>query len=242
MAVLEDTISLCDNAFVRLLEENEVIDTLYRDGEYFFSHVLPENAKEYAVIVKVPGMDSVVCHDLIPVSVPILNYNHTDSVMITEDGFTLMQIEFSFNDPPGKNYYEIEMDVNPYFLWFMNNTDPSIVATGLLDYEPKTLIFNDNLFEGRAASVKVFYAVEGYIFPRIGKGPEYQYNLNILFRSVSESYYQYKQKQIVYLFSLKSDIFTGQPEPVQLFSSINGGYGIFAGYTSDDRTINVLVQ
>ncbi len=26
MAVLEDTISLCDNAFVRLLEENEVIE------------------------------------------------------------------------------------------------------------------------------------------------------------------------------------------------------------------------
>ena len=124
----------------------------------------------------------------------------------------------------------------------MKNTDPVLTSTGLLDYEPKTLIFNDNLFNCKDISIKVNYAIEAAGRPKIGDGPEYRYNLLISFRSISESYYLYKQKQIVYLFSLQSDIFTGASEPVQLYSNVNGGYGIFAGYSSDDRIINVVVE
>lgn len=240
--VLDSYIPLCDNAFVRLTEKDIVVDTLYRDGDYYYSHIMPGIARDYSLIINVPGMDSVVCHDIIPERVPILNYTLVDSVMIAEDDLTIMQFEFSFNDPPGKNYYEIEMDVKPRPLSFMKNTDPVLISTGLLDYQPSTLIFDDKLFEHGTASVKVNYAVEAYVFPRIDDGQGYQYQLNVSFRSISESYYRYKQKQIVYLFSLEPDIFTGQAEPVQLYSNIDGGYGIFAGYSSDDRAINVVVQ
>ena len=207
--VLEDSIPICNNALVKLLEDNKVIDTLYRDGDYYFSNFKPEMGKDYSLIITAPGMDTVFCHNMIPETVPIQIYSLTDSLMITEEGFTVMQFEFSFNDPPGKSYYEIEMDVKPRYLWFRNNTDPVLVSTGLLDYRPGTLLFDDKLFEGRTASVKVNYAVEGDGFRKIGEGPEYQYQLNVSFRSVSEAYYQYKQKQIVYLFGLESDIFTG---------------------------------
>lgn len=240
--VLKDSIPLCDNAFVRLLEGNTIIDTLHRDGDYYYSDILAQTSKEYSLIINVPGMDSVVCHDVIPEKTVIQSYKLTDSVMIAEDDLTIMQFEFSFTDPPGPNYYEISMNVKPKYLWFMNNTDPVLTTTDILDYEPETLIFSDNLFDGRAASIKVNYAVEAYVFPRIGNGPEYEYNLNVSFRSISESYYLFKQKQIIYLFSLQSDIFTGASEPVQLYSNVKGGYGIFAGYSSDDRTINVVVQ
>jgi hypothetical protein len=240
--VLKDSIPLCDDAFVRLLEGNIIIDTLHRDGDYYYSDVLAQTSKEYSLIINVPGMDSVVCHDVIPELVPIQSYKLADSLMIDEYGCVVMQFEFDFIDPPGINYYEISMNIDPWYLWFMNNTDPVITTTGILDYEPGTLIFSDNLFDGKTASIKVNYSVEAYVFPRIGNDPKYEYNLNISFRSISESYYLFKQKQIVYLFSLQSDIFTGASEPVQLYSNVKGGYGIFAGYSSDDRTINVVVQ
>ncbi len=242
ISVLEDSIPLCENAFIQLLENNTVIDTLNRSGDYYYSDVIPEVAKKYSMIISVSGMDSVICNDVIPEKVPIQSYKLADSVMIQEDGLVIMQFEFSFQDPSGLNYYEISMNIDPKYLWFMKNTDPVLVSSGLLDYEPKTLIFTDNLFEGKSISIKVNYAVEAYIFPRIGNGPEYRYNLNVSFRSISESYYLYRQKQIVYQYGLYSDIFTGASEPVQLYSNITGGYGIFAGYSSDNRTIDVVVR
>lgn len=242
ISVLEDSIPLYDNALIKLLQDNTVIDTLYREGDYYLSNVKPEKAKHYTLIINAPGMDSIICSDMIPETVPIQSYRLTDSVMIAEDGFIIMQCELSFTDPPGKNYYEISMATKPTFFWLMKNTDPVLVSTSLLDYNPKTLIFNDNLFDGKATSIKVNYGVRDGLFQKIGNGPGYQYPLSVSFRSVSEPYFLYKQKQIVYLFSLESDILTGQPEPVQLYSNVEGGYGIFAGYSSDNKTINVVVQ
>ena len=240
--ILESYFPVCDDAFVKLLENNNVIDTLYKKGQYYYSNVVIEKVKDYSLVITVPGMDSVVCHDIIPELIPIKSYRFADSVMIDENGFVVMQFEFDFDDPPGPNYYEIAMNVQRGFYGFKNNTDPVLISTGLLDYDPKTLIFSDKLIEGKPVALKVNYAVMADSFDKIGDGPQYKYDLNVSFKSISESYYRYKQKQIVYLFGLNTDIFTGSAEPVQLFSNIEGGYGIFAGYISDDKTINVIVQ
>jgi len=238
ISVLEDSIPLCENAFIQLLENNTVIDTLNRSGDYYYSDVIPEVAKDYSLNISVPGMDSVICHDVIPEKVSIQSYKLTDSLMVDEDGLPIMQIEFNFTDPPEINYYEISIEIDRGGLWIQKNTDPVLVSTGLLDYEPRTLIFSDNLFDGTTTSVKVNYSIQ----VNTGSGPQYDYILFVSFRSISESYYLYRQKQIVYQYSLYSDVFTGASEPVQLYSNINGGYGIFAGYSADNRTIEVVVR
>jgi hypothetical protein len=238
ISVLEDSIPLCENAFIQLLENNTLIDTLNRSGDYYYSDVIPEVAKDYSLNISVPGMDSVICHDVIPEKVPIQSYKLADSILINDYDLPVMQIEFIFTDPPEKNYYEISLEIDRGGLWLMNNTDPVFVSEGLLDYDPRTLIFKDDLFDGKTTSVKVNYAIQ----VATGGGTEYEYKLSVSFRSISESYYLYRQKQIVYQYGLYSDIFTGASEPVQLYSNITGGYGIFAGYSSDNRTIDVVVQ
>ena len=107
--VLEDSIPVCDNAFIKLLEDNTIIDTLYRTGDYYYSDVVPEKTKNYSLIISVPEMDSVICSDVIPEKTVIQSYKLTDSVMVAEDGLVIMQFEFSFTDPPGSNYYEISL-------------------------------------------------------------------------------------------------------------------------------------
>lgn len=194
-------------------------------------------------------MDSVTCNDVIPERTIIQNYNLTDSVMINEDGFPITTFELNFTDQPGPNYYEISMVAEyPSYgqpskrdVTFEKNSDPVLTSTGLLDYRPKTLIFSDYLFNEKTYSLKVNYSIYADI-PKIGDGPSYGYKLHLSFRSVSESYYKYKEKQIVYLFGLDPDVFSGTSEPVQLFSNITGGYGIFAGYSSDDKSIDVIVR
>ncbi|MGB8490487.1 MAG: DUF4249 domain-containing protein [Bacteroidales bacterium] len=236
IGVLDNAIPECNNATVILMINNVKTDTLYPDGGYYYSHVNPERGKNYSLIVSVPDMDSVLCEDIIPEKTFIQNCTLTGSVMTDEDGFLINELKLDFTDPAGPDFYEVELDaesiINNYMigLWFKKNSDPIITSTGLLDYNPGTLIFTDKMFDGKSCSVKVYYAITS------GEG---DYKLKITFRSISESYFRYKEKQFAYLFSLENDIFSGMSEPIQLYSNIKGGYGIFAGYSSDEKVIIV---
>jgi hypothetical protein len=238
IGILENIIPVCTDATVVLREDNTIIDTLYYQSEYYYSHILAETNKNYALEIIVPGMETVFCEDLIPEKTILQSFVCTDSVLIDEDGFVINELELNFQDLSGPSFYEVELsakyiiDNNGTSIWFMKNSDPIITSTGLLDYNPKTLIFNDKMFDGKHCSVKIYYATQAYA----------DYNLKITFRSVSESYYKYKERQLAYLFSLENDIFSGMSEPINLYSNIIGGYGIFAGYSSDEKIITVPVK
>jgi len=235
IGVLDNIIPECNNATIILLINNVKTDTLYPDNGYYYSHVLAERGKNYSLIVHVPDMDSVFCEDIIPEKTILQNYICTDSVLIDEDGFIINELKLDFQDSAGLSFYEVQLsakyiiDNNYTSIWFMKNSDPIITSTGLLDYNPKTLIFTDKMFDGKHCSVKIYFATQAYA----------GYNLKITFRSVSEHYYKYKERQFAYLFSLENDIFSGMSEPINLYSNITGGYGIFAGYSSDEKIITV---
>jgi len=235
IGVLDNIIPGCNNATIILLINNVKTDTLYPDNGYYYSHVLAERGKNYSLIVHVPDMDSVFCEDIIPEKTILQNYICTDSVLIDEDGFIINELKLDFQDSAGLSFYEVQLsakyiiDNNYTSIWFMKNSDPIITSTGLLDYNPKTLIFTDKMFDGKHCSVKIYFATQAYA----------GYNLKITFRSVSEHYYKYKERQFAYLFSLENDIFSGMSEPINLYSNITGGYGIFAGYSSDEKIITV---
>lgn len=235
IGILENIIPECTDATVILRENNIIIDTMYYQSGYYYSHILAEINKNYALEIVAPGMGTVFCKDLIPEKTLLQSFVCTDSVLIDEDGFIINELKLDFEDFSGPSFYEVQLsakyiiDNNGTSIWFMKNSDPIITSTGLLDYNPKTLIFNDKMFDGKHCSVKIYFATQAYA----------DYNLKIIFRSVSESYYKYKEKQFAYLFSLDSDIFSGMSEPINLFSNITGGYGIFAGYTSDEKVLIV---
>jgi hypothetical protein len=236
ISVLDNAIPDCNNAIIELLKENVIIDTLYGLGGYYYSHIKPEKGKIYSLKISVPDMDSVSCKDIIPEETLIQGTTLTTAVMTDENGFIINELKLDFQDSPGPNFYEVELTaVEKTYnykmgLWFRKNSDPIITSTGLLDYNPETLIFTDKLFDGKPCSVKVYYGIES------GLG---DYNLKIFFRSISESYFKFKEKQVPYLFSLQNDIFSGMSEPVQLYSNITNGYGIFAGYSSYEKVISV---
>ena len=235
IGVLDNIIPECNNATIILLINNVKTDTLYPDNGYYYSHVLAERGKNYSLIVHVPDMDSVLCEDIIPEKTIIQSCVCTDSILIDEDGFIINELKLDFQDAAGPSFYEVQLSANYIIdnnytsIWFRKNSDPIITSTGLLDYNPKTLIFTDKLFDGKHCSVKIYFATQAYA----------DYNLKITFRSVSESYYKYKERQYAYLFSLENDIFSGMSDPINLYSNIKGGYGIFAGYSSDEKIITV---
>jgi hypothetical protein len=235
IGILENIFPECTDATVILRENNIIIDTLFFQSGYYYSHILAETNKNYALEIVTPGMEPVFCEDLIPEKTLLQGSVCTDSVLIDEDGFIINELKLDFEDFSGPSFYEVELsakyiiDNNGTSIWFMKNSDPIITSTGLLDYNPKTLIFTDKMFDGKHCSVKIYFATMAYA----------DYNLKIIFRTVSEYYYKYKERQFAYLFSLENDIFSGMSEPINLYSNITGGYGIFAGYSSDEKIITV---
>jgi hypothetical protein len=232
IGVLDDGFPGCNDATVVLLINNVKTDTLYPDDGYYYSHVIAERGKNYSLAVSVPDMDSVFCEDIIPEKAILLSCVLTDSVLTDEDGFIVKELKLDFQDFAGPGFYEVELegkDINGenIFIRFTKNSDPIITSTGLLDYSPRTLIFTDKMFDGKRCSVKIYFGSDWYC----------DYNLRIILRSVSESYYKYKAKQFAYLFSLDYDIISGMSEPVNLYSNISGGHGIFAGYSYDEKII-----
>jgi len=235
IGILENGIPVCTDATVVLRENNIILDTMYYQSGYYYSNILAEVSNSYAMEVIVPGMETVFCNDIIPEKTTLQNFVCTDSVLIDQDGFIINELKLDFEDFSGPSFYEVQLsakyiiDNNYTSIWFMKNSDPILTSTGLLDYNPKTLIFNDKFFDGKHCSLKIYFATQAYD----------DYYLTITFRSVSESYYKYKERQYAYLFSLENDIFSGMNEPINLYSNITGGYGVFAGYSSDEKTIIV---
>lgn len=235
IGILENNTPECTDATIIVRENGLNIDTMYMEAGYYYSHILPEKNKDYSLEIITPDMETVFCEDIIPEKTVLQEYVCTDSILIDGDGFIINELKLDFEDLPGPSFYEVAIEANDVIhnykigLWFKNNSDPIITSTGLLDYNPQTMIFTDKMFDGKHCSVKIYFATQSYL----------DYNLRIIFRSVSEAYFKYKEKQFAYLFSLENDIFSGMGEPINLYSNIRGGYGIFAGYSTDEKVIIV---
>jgi hypothetical protein len=239
-----------ENGLVRLFCNDEEIDTLIFNNGYYFSNINAEQGEKYSLKVSAPEMDDVSSEDSIPGKTLIESYVHRDSVMMNDYNYPVMQLELGFTDKPGPDFYELSVIADYYVadfnyrhsVGFKYSTDPVLVSTGLLDYYAESIVFTDELFDAEQTSIKANYWIQTGEMPLIGEGPEYGYILFVSLRSISESYYNYIRKQIIYQFSLESNIFTGLPDPVHMYSNITGGYGIFAGYSSDNKTINVVIR
>ena len=239
-----------ENGLVRLFCNDEEIDTLIFNNGYYYSDVVALRNEKYSLFVSVPDMESVSSEDIIPEKTLVESYVHRDSIMMDDNNHPVMQLELEFTDKPGPNFYELSVIADYYVagfnyrhsVGFKYSTDPVLVSTGLLDYYAESIVFTDELFDGEQTSIKANYWIQTGEMPLIGEGPEYGYILFVSLRSISESYYNYIRKQIIYQYSLESNIFTGLPDPVHMYSNITGGYGIFAGYSSDNKTINVVIR
>lgn len=235
IGILEGTAPDITDASVTVRKDGIIIDTMYLESGYYYSHILAEKNNNYSLEIMAPGIKSVFCEDIIPEKTILQGYVCADSILIDGDGFIINELKLDFEDLPGSSFYEVELEAHDVVhnykmgLWFMKNSDPIITSTGLLDYNPRTLIFKDDMFDGKHCSVKIYFATQAYL----------DYNLKIIFRSTSEAYYKYKAKQFAYLFSLENDIFSGMSDPINLYSNITGGYGVFAGYSGDEKVIIV---
>ena len=230
-----------DNAVVSIYNEATLISNLTYDGEKYIALGLTDpitSGSKYRVEVSAPNYTSVTAEDICPFSAPISGVTSTSFInSFGEEEYT---IQVSFQDQANvNNYYGIELEVSTYSRYYNSSTglydtvldytdnayitsiDP-IVDNGGADSYTQVLTFKDNLFQGQQKSLTFNYT--NY------SNPDQFFKRKIKLLSYSESTYNYSKSIEAYRNT------EGNPfaEPVQVFSNVEGGFGIFGGRSSSE--------
>ena len=243
-----DTV-IIDNALVLLYQNNVFYDTLLDKGKGLYmatNNLYPCIRCVYKVIVKAPGFPDAEAEDKIP------DLNISYDVHVTypygydQNNEPISLFDLTFKDPAGeKNYYELmiykkEFGNNnkySYLTWSDIKTDDKILKDeGDMDYYQNAggILISDNLFNGNSISIK--FKIYGVNFDTSGNSTlPVKY---VVLRSVSEPYYKYKKYLLRHLYNQNNSNSIDDPlhllfssEPTNMYTNINNGYGIFAGYS-----------
>lgn len=247
----ENNNNVIDDAHVEICVGNQLVETILptststsSKGRFLSKIITPETREVYTLKIEVPGVESITASSSIPEPVEI-----SHAAVGAINGFEPNEGEFfqefdvrlslQFSDPEGEeNYYQVNFyqEIEARSNSGGSNAIKEIIPSygySLIDERLTNnfnlvdggLLFKDFTFNGTAQDF-VFQPLFRYNFVNYKK-PE---KIIIQLRSVSEEYYQYYTS--VYRQQSQGNVpFT---DPVDIYSNINGGHGIFAGFSKDE--------
>lgn len=240
------------DATVLLYSNSNSPDTIQynNDLQNYFANFSPKTGDSLHVEVLKEGYKSVLAYTIIPNKVDIIDTKVTPIAYFDETGSVFSEIEINFKDPANEiNYYEIAVSNidfnydNPDDYYNLSTTNNIITSESYypslirfyLDM-PKSLLFNDKTINGKDHTITVYYNP-----PQ--EESEYRWisdhYVNIHLRNVTEEYYKFHTSMIQHLYNKEEDILYGLGEPLNVFTNIENGYGVFAGFNNDVRSIHI---
>lgn len=172
------------------------------------------------------------------------NFEYTPNGFIDKEGEALEQIEFGLSDQAlVRNYYEVYVsyelysESQGYFSkqpWYYESNDPVLLNEDIIDVEPQSLLFSDELFDGETVQIRFGF---DKAYP---SDDEELKGSNFYLVSVSEGYYNYKKSLWKHLYNQNPKFFwNDNAEPISLVSNIKNGEGVFGAYgVQENRFFN----
>lgn len=225
---------------------NDAIIDLYINGAFrehleytgdgiYTSKTIIEPRKEYKCKIIIPTQDTIICSQTLPYPDSIINVEHINIAGRDEEGTTYSAIKITFkNDLFQRKYYEITINgiqkndfegkIVHQTVWMSAITDPVILNEGLPIALFSNEIIDDSIYtitlNKRFGSIKKSGTDQRTIYPYI-----------VELRSVSYDYYRYKKQFYLYEQGTWANGLTNTTTPSPLYSNIENGNGIFAGYS-----------
>jgi hypothetical protein len=230
-----------DDAIVTIKDGNEnIIESLnHVENGFYKGQTFPQENQTYILEVNHPNYANITASDSLPSPITI-NSVDTSTIIDPINGNRL-QISMNFDDPENtQNYYLIETySVNEYLViknsdtteyeldttkQFMVLTD-EVFQNGGSPWREQGL-FNDLLFNGQNKTLELEIPNDSWSGSEDGYDWSYQtLTLRLYLHNITLSYYYYRTS--LELFQNAS----GNPfaQPVQVFSNVENGFGVFAG-------------
>ena len=228
------------NASVFILDGNEnIIEELIHDTNGFYlGSTSPQENLNYHLFVEHPTHGTVRSQNGIPSLINMLGIDTTTSY---SNGEKYLDLSINFEDPGNiSNYYLVETYMigegleieNGDTLYFEIDTNKAfmllndeVFQNGGSPWQDEGL-FNDILFNGQTKSLEVSLPNEDYFWNEAGYIWSYRkIGLRFYLHNISQDYYYYRRSLELYNQA------NGNPfaQPVQVYSNIENGFGIFAG-------------
>lgn len=239
-SILGEPVLITDGEEIKLFSNNTFVESLVWENGVYVSATTSQPNVSYQIEWKKDG-NEITSSDYTPELTLIESASYRDSVGIDEFGDNYSECTLVFSDNPNQtNYYVISLLIyyktKEEIITYRTNvfsSDPIVNAEGLDEFEPVDLVFSDELINGKTYELKLNY------FP-YWEAANNKYSLIVKFRSVSANYYKYSKSLLKHRFYQESSIWNSFGSPVPMFTNIQDGYGIFAGYAMDIDTITQL--
>lgn len=237
-----------EDAQVRLYKDDIFIEELQYNNYFYRSMITPQVGSCYRIEVEAKNYPSVTAVDTVP-DQPILLTTHFIKDYLYEynnglqDKISRLDLTL-FDDLSRRNYYEI-------FLMYMYKTDYSqayslrnvgfkknecsiVNNEALIDYNPRSIVFSNELFTSEEQKINLD------VYSNIFDSNAVDIHLIIMFRKVSHSYYAYQKSMTIHnYFQYGDDDLWATPMPVDLYTNVENGLGVFATYNEVRDTISV---
>ena len=260
-SMLDTNLKVVDNATVEIWTDNNLIATLQytQNGIYKTENLKPTVNIQYILKVKAEGYPNAEATDKIPDnSIEVINANcyvdiYETEIVIPPGDIRDSRVELSFKEEDNSkiNYYVITNYALRYdytdstkitYEIFEKTTNNPILLQYFDGTQFHSLCFTNELAESNIISFNIRLYWTGYnYFPNYYD--EYFADLKI----ISQNYFNYKADLVNYRYhesmqdagSIDGNLFFNT-EINEVFSNIENGYGIFAGYTSEQIKLEKL--
>jgi hypothetical protein len=251
-----DTMQLsgAENATVQLYVDGVWVDNLVHTKNGFYeSNILGEQQKRYTFHVTIPNFSTIICETFLPNSEFIRSIQHINDAGRDSDGISCPALKITFTtNPEVRQYFQLNIatlwesylrDSTGWFIRDSNGNYISYYATGSIELlnlsDP--VILGEGLpipvFSNRMISDTTYTMYLEYTTNSAGRdyedGPMIMglYPLLIELKSIDSSYYHYLRSLYLYERGLYSSWIGEIYPPHQLYSNINGGYGLVGSFS-----------
>ncbi len=183
----------------------------------------------HKVVVTAPGFETVFAEQILPSIVPISKLQYFKQSFLDESGDKNDEVWVTINDPEGQtNYYALEI-YHDREAWFRSGdtivhrydtTQSYVSSIDPIVSGDRTLLFSDETFNGKEKTVRVYYHHEEYT------------QVAAVLRSITREYYLFLKSFDAYLATEDNPF----AEPVEVFSNVENGFGIFGLSVQDVKT------
>ncbi|MCK5823718.1 MAG: DUF4249 domain-containing protein [Bacteroidales bacterium] len=222
-------------ATVLLYENNNFIDTLkFIKNSNYRSKFKPSVNNDYKIVVEAQDYTTVEAHNDIPKKIPITSISKEKKEDIEGD-YAWYNIYINFKDPvEEKNYYLLRGV--PQYINFceLSSEDPVISKWDV--YNNKLFVFDDELFNGKNYQLTLKGFVDEWRLDYMDSLKYLAFNLH----SITKEFYFYAKScnsQAAKGDELFDVFQQGLSEPIPIYTNIENGLGVFAGYSVSSDTV-----
>ncbi|NOQ73289.1 MAG: DUF4249 family protein [Crocinitomix sp.] len=232
-----DILPNIENATAKLLDasDNEIASfTHVTDGNYYCADPTPVASTTYGLRVEAAGFKSITASAETP---SIISLSSIDTTFV---GIDQLEFNLSFTDDASQdNYYGISIVFNT--AWEDEEGNLDIAQSPYFSTKEVYVINGDPDIDGTRYAMEFFFSDNGFNGQTINfTGRQYMWGdpealkfFVVGLKSLSEDLYKYKLSYSKYL-DAQGDFFA---EPVQVYSNITDGFGIFGGSSTHRDTV-----